>query len=186
MLLGCPFAFPALEIAGQYGGKMTALKWSMSHAVFVPEIDDDHKEICQALGRFEQTFTSGASEADIHQAVQHLVTCIVDHFTHEERLMRAARYGFISWHKRRHDTARKRVEQFVERIQAGDSKAAPELVTYLNTWLRQHTRLPDRMLGAHLRNHQRAMFKVTLRGGTKPMDSCTWLDAHGNKFDPGQ
>jgi hemerythrin len=165
---------------------MRTLKWSMSDAVFVPEIDDEHKEIFQVLCDFEQALANGAPEPEIHPAMERLVTCIVEHFAHEERLMRASRYSSLRWHKQRHDAARLRVEQFVARIEQGDGKAAPELVAYLKSWLRHHTRLPDRMLGAYLRNHERSIYKLTFRAGTRPMDACSWVDTQGNKFDPQQ
>ena len=98
--------------------------------------------------------------------------------------MRAARYGSLRWHKLQHDTASKRVSQFVLRIEQGDATAGFELVEYLTSWLHNHTRLADRMMGAFLRNQQRCMWKVTFRAGTKPMDACAWLRANGDRFDP--
>jgi hypothetical protein len=59
-----------------------------------------------------------------------------------------------------------------------------ELVEYLTSWLPEHAGLADRMMGAFLRNHQRGMFKVTFRAGTKPPDACAWVDVRGDAFDP--
>ena len=98
--------------------------------------------------------------------------------------MRAARYSSLRWHKSAHDHARRRVRQVVERIEQGDSAAGEELVEYLTSWLHDHTRLADRMLGAFLRNHQRFMCKVTFRAGTRPMNSCSWVTINGETFNP--
>src|SRR5579859_5813228 len=105
---------------------MRTLQWSQSHAVFISEIDDEHREIFEALaaGDFSR-----------------LPHAIAGHFAHEERLMQAARYSSMAWHKLQHDTARKRVKQFLQKIQAGDPKAAEALVEYLTNWLHNHTRL---------------------------------------------
>jgi hemerythrin len=43
------------------------------------------------------------------------------------------------------------------RIRRGDRDAAIELLDFLSTWLTDHIRLADRMLGAFLRNHQREL-----------------------------
>ena len=75
--------------------------------------------------------------------------------------MRAARYGAIRWHKRLHENARRQVAWFVQRIEQGDTKAGLALVEYLMSWLRDHTRLADRMMGAAVRNHERCLCKVT-------------------------
>ena|ERR1019366_10416742 len=162
---------------------MRALKWSTSHAVFVTEIDDEHREIFEAVSSLQKVLSSQGPALEIRDLTQRLIACIVDHFAHEERLMRAARYGSLRWHKLQHDNARGRAEQFVARIERDDIGAGIELVEYLTSWLRDHTRLADRMLGAYLRNRQRCV-KLTFRAGTKPADACDWLDSKGDKFDP--
>jgi hemerythrin len=98
--------------------------------------------------------------------------------------MNAARYGSLRWHKQAHNAARRRVQQFVQRIDQGDLNAGVELVEYLTSWLTDHTAIADRMMGAFLRNHKRCMWKLTFRAGTKPADSCTWVNANGESFDP--
>jgi hypothetical protein len=40
-------------------------------------------------------------------------------------------------------------------MEKGDSAAAGELLEFLAGWLRDHMGVADRMMGAHLRNHQR-------------------------------
>jgi hemerythrin len=162
---------------------MQSLTWSNSHAVFVTEIDDDHKEIFAALSEMSAV-VAGGGEVAASTAVERLVRCLAGHFAHEERLMRAARYGSMRWHKSSHDHARRRVRQFVERIERGDSVAGEELVRYLTSWLDDHTRLADRMLGAFLRNHQRFTCKMTFRAGTRPGDSCSWVTLNGETLNP--
>ena len=161
---------------------MPVLKWSSSHAVFVTEIDDEHKEIFEAVSNLQKALASHDSALN-QKLTQRLVACIVEHFAHEERLMRASRYGSMPWHKLQHDNARKRVLQFVARMEQGDANAGQELVEHLTSWLRDHTRLADRMMGAFLRN-QRRYAKLTIRVGTKPVGACNWVNSKGDKFDP--
>jgi hemerythrin len=159
---------------------MRSLKWSISHAVFVTEIDDEHKEIFEALSDFQNV---SAGRGEVRGALQRLTSRIADHFAHEERLMRAARYGSLRWHKQRHDAARRRVEGLVLQIEAGDAKAGAELVEYLTSWLHDHTRVADRMMGAALRNHRRCMWKLTFTAGTKPLDACAWTTTSGEPLE---
>ncbi|SPE39050.1 Hemerythrin-like metal-binding protein [Candidatus Sulfopaludibacter sp. SbA3] len=163
---------------------MLPLKWSTSHAVFVTEIDDEHKEIFEAVSNVHRALTSHGPLSETRKLTQRLTSCIVEHFAHEERLMRAARYDSIEWHTEKHNAAHRRVEQFVQRIGQGDTQAGLEMVEYLTAWLHDHTRLADRMLGAFLRNQQRCMWKLTFRAGTKPMDACDWVGTDGERFDP--
>jgi hemerythrin len=157
------------------------LTWETSHAVFVAELDGDHQEIFAALSALAAALESPAHDYTAH--LQRLGDAIEDHFAHEERLMRAARYQSYRWHKSLHDSARKRVGRFVREVLKHDAAAGHNLVDYLGDWLHYHTRLPDTMLGAFLRN-QRRLGKLVLRAGTKPAGACEWVDASGNKFDP--
>jgi hemerythrin len=163
---------------------MRSLEWSTSHAVFVAEIDDEHKEIFDSVSNLQLALSSQNPASETSKLTQRLVVRIEGHFAHEERLMRAARYASFRWHKQNHDSARKRVQQFVSRMAQGDTEAGPALVEYLTSWLHNHTRLADLMLGTFLRNHQRGLYKITLRAGTKPIGSCTWVDSKGEQFDP--
>ena len=163
---------------------MPRLKWSTSHAVFVAEIDDAHQEIFAALSDLEGALASHKPGAEIHGLAQALNAQMHGHFDHEERLMRAARYSSLRWHKQQHDSARKRVGQFVRRMEPGDAGAGLELAEYLTSWLDNHTRIADKMLGAFLRNQERGLWKLTFRAGTTAADKGGWLRADGTRFDP--
>ena len=162
---------------------MAGLKWSESHAVFVPEIDDDHKDIFAAVAELDEA-SNGGDLPQLRKVTQRLSTRMADHFAHEERLMRAARYESLRWHKQRHDGARKRVEAFSARFEAGELPAAAALAQYIRTWLPDHAAIADRMMGAALRNHRLSTWKVTFQAGTKPLDSCSWVRADGEPFEP--
>ena len=164
---------------------MLTLEWSVSHAVYVTEVDDEHREIFEALSALDQSLATAGPRSGIGKQAQALAAQVDGHFAHEERLMRAARYGSFRWHKRLHDNARKRVTHFMRRLKEGDADAGPELIAYLTSWLHDHTRLADMMMGAYLRNRRRGLYKVTFRGGTKPIDACEWVNSTGDKFDPG-
>jgi hemerythrin-like metal-binding protein len=165
-------------------GFMPSLQWSTSHAVFIPAMDDEHKEIVHALTELDNGLKNGVPAAEVHKLTQVLISRIDDHFSHEERLMRATRYSSLQWHKKSHDGTRKRVAALITRIEAGDQEAGLALVEHLTSWLNDHMRLADMMLGAFLRNQQRSLFKLTLGAGAKPAGAGPWFDTAGQKFDP--
>ena len=55
---------------------------------------------------------------------------------------------------------------------------------YLTGWLHNHTRVADRMMGAHLRNQRLCVGKLVFRAGTKAAEACKWVDSRGKAFDP--
>jgi hemerythrin-like metal-binding protein len=162
---------------------MRTLKWSISHEVFVREIDDEHKEIFEALAAFQKLSNGGGEASEVRKATERLVTRMTDHFAHEERLMRAARYEAEKWHRKMHLAAKWRVEAFADRLMEGHAEAAGELVEYLTEWLSNHTRVADRMMGAALRNHDRHMWKLTFEAGTKPLGKGKWVTVTGEPFE---
>ena len=162
---------------------MASLKWSASDAVWIEEVDDEHKEIFAAIAGFQKRLGTGSGEA-IRESLERLTSAISEHFAHEERLMYACRYYSLSWHKSLHDAALGKVRYFAEGIEQGDMGAARAMIRYLKSWLRTHTRLADRMMGAYLRNEQRSVGKIVFRAGTKAADACAWVDSAGNRFDP--
>uniref|UniRef100_Q01W61 Hemerythrin-like metal-binding protein n=1 Tax=Solibacter usitatus (strain Ellin6076) TaxID=234267 RepID=Q01W61_SOLUE len=164
----------------------SSLVWSASTAVFVTEIDDEHREIFDAISQVREALESRGSMPAIHKLAERLMGCLAEHFAHEERLMRAARYGSTHWHQRSHRAARRRVEQFVGRLKEGDTAAGHELVEYMTCWLTDHASVADRMMGSALRNHRRSMAKMTFRAGTRGADECTWVDTRGDILRPGK
>jgi hemerythrin len=145
---------------------MRSLTWSTSDAVWFTEIDDDHKEIFEAVACLQKALSGPAPRTDVRQTVEDLIAAVAAHLAHEERLMRAARYPSLAWHKRLHEGARKQVLRFARRLEQGDERAASELAEYLTSWLQRHTRMADRMLGSFLRNQLRSIGKLTFRAET--------------------
>ena len=135
---------------------MRLFKWSKSNAVFVPAIDNEHRTIFQTTGELQQALADHAPLFQIQEILHRLIACAEDHFAHEEKLMRATNYLSFDWHKQQHNTVRKRLRQFAPLIENGDQQAGNELVAFLKNWLDDHTAVTDRMMGAYLRNQERA------------------------------
>jgi hemerythrin len=135
---------------------MSALEWTPDHSIFVPVLDDEHKGMFEAMEGLRQLMVNGRLTAGGLKAMKEVVARATSHLTHEERLMRSSHYSAYDWHKRQHDTMRKRVTGFAGRAEQGDAAAATELLDFLKDWLRDHTGLHDRMMGAYLRNFSRA------------------------------
>jgi hemerythrin-like metal-binding protein len=131
-------------------------KWSKRHAVFIPEIDAQHQNIFRLADELHQAVVGGAPADQARAILRELIASEEDHFAHEERLMRATHYPALAWHRGRHDTMRKRVKEFAPRIEEGEGQVALLLLEFLSDWLRNHIRLADCMMAAHVRNYERA------------------------------
>jgi len=134
---------------------MALFHWTKQYAVYVPEIDAEHRAIFTLGAELERAAAARAPKGRVREMLRALVAHAEDHFTHEERLMRDARYEAFEWHKKQHDGVRRRLKEYGKRIEADDREAPAELLQYLSHWLHDHTSLTDRMMGARLRNFNR-------------------------------
>ncbi len=135
---------------------MRLFKWSKMYAVFIPDLDAEHQSIFRLADELHQAVVGGAPADQARAILRELIASEEDHFAHEERLMRATHYPALAWHKGQHDTVRKRVKEFAPRIEEGEGQAALLLLEFLSGWLRNHVRLADCMMAAHVRNYERA------------------------------
>jgi hemerythrin len=136
-------------------GHMSLFNWSSEHSVYLPEIDAEHRALYRLGDEFHKALLAGGDPAKLRPTLVNLLESVEQHFRHEERLMRAMHYDAFAWHRRQHDTARRKVKALTKRAEGGDSLAACELLTFLSSWLEDHLSVSDRMMGACLRNYLR-------------------------------
>jgi hemerythrin len=136
---------------------MRLFKWGHEDAVFVPELDAEHRNLFHLGADLQKAIEGGAPAERIGEALQGLLAAALDHFAHEERLMKSTRYPSLAWHKGQHDTVRKRAKALARRFAEGDRGAAQELLEFMSHWLKDHCSLSDRMMASYLRNYHLAV-----------------------------
>lgn len=134
---------------------MQLFKWTKAHAVFLPQVDAEHRNLFRLAEELHHAVEAGARAARIQNEMQLLVSAIDEHFAHEERLMKTARCQSYLWHKQQHDTVRKKARRMKAAFARGDRDAPDAFLEFLAHWFRDHTALSDRMMGAQLRNRDR-------------------------------
>ena len=134
---------------------MQLFKWTKAHAVYLPQVDAEHRNLFRMAEELHQALRTGTEAARVRELVRPFVAAIEEHFAHEERLMKSAACPDQAWHKLQHDTARKRIKAFADDIEGGSLESPIEMLEYLSRWFKDHVGLTDRMMGAHLRNHDR-------------------------------
>lgn len=130
-------------------------KWTKMHAVFIPEIDAEHQSLFRLADDLHQAVLGGAPADRALAMLRELIACGEDHLAHEERLMRTTHCPALAWHKGQHDTMRKKLAEFAPLIEDRERQEALSLLKSLSGWLRDHVRLADCMMAAHVRNFER-------------------------------
>ena len=133
---------------------MRILTWNRSYEIYIPEIDEEHRALFQMVDRMHDAVLAGGPE--VEHLAREVAAHVVAHFEHEEALMRASYYASLDWHQRQHEAILAKCTRLMRRIRRGDPKAPLDFLGALAEWLRTHTAVSDRMMGAHLRNHRLA------------------------------
>ncbi|HTS62774.1 MAG TPA: hemerythrin family protein [Candidatus Acidoferrales bacterium] len=131
---------------------MALFKWRSAHSVYLPEIDAEHRALFRLAEELHRGLSAGTDLAHLRPVLVELIASAEAHFRHEERIMKAAHYTGLAWHKKQHDAVRWRAKRTLRRIDAGHTEDAGELLDFIETWLKTHTAVSDRMMGAYLRN----------------------------------
>lgn len=139
---------------------MQSFKWTKAHAVYLPQVDAEHRNLFRMAEELHQAARTGTEAARVRELIRPLLAAIEEHFAHEERIMKAAACPDFGWHKLQHDTMRKRMGLFASDIEAGNTEAPMAMLEYMSRWLRDHLSLTDRMMGAHVRNYERLAAKA--------------------------
>lgn len=140
---------------------MRPFKWNKGNGVFLPEVDAEHREIFRLAAELQHAVSSGADKSGVLAAMESLAGVIEEHFTHEERLMRAASCPSYEWHRKQHSTARKQMRRSRAGFIAGDTAAPGDFLEFLSRWLTDHVGLTDRMMSAQVRNYARVRAAVS-------------------------
>src|SRR2546430_11748242 len=103
---------------------MPLFKWSRAHSVYLPEIDAEHRAIFRLGEELHAGLAAGRDLPSLRPVLVNLIASTEAHFKHEERIMHAAHYASLAWHKKQHDAVRWRVRRLKKRIDAGQPGAA--------------------------------------------------------------
>jgi hemerythrin-like metal-binding protein len=134
-----------------------SLQWTEEDSVYVPELDEEHQAMYRLAQDLRHAVVEGEPPVNLALKAQCLADEVADHFRHEEGLMREARYPQVEWHKRQHATARAQLATLAASIHTGEPAAIFDSLEAIAKWMRDHTGIADRMAGAYLRNHLRAL-----------------------------
>jgi hemerythrin-like metal-binding protein len=131
------------------------LQWSEDHSVFIPALDEQHKGLLEVSQELRAAVLTGESTDRLEFLAGRLATRLVAHFRYEEGLMRGSRYTASDWHERQHQAARVKLANLWDAIRGRGAESVFVGLEDLADWHRDHVTIADRMLAAHIRNHER-------------------------------
>jgi len=126
--------------------------WKDSYLIGVPEIDNQHIKLVQAIDKFTEACSQGRGRASIEQTLNFVVMYTKDHFRDEESIQAKYSYPGLIAHKRIHAAFIQDVGALVEEFKkVGPNVALTGRINKtLVDWLIKHISTEDKKVGDHI------------------------------------
>lgn len=114
-------------------------------------IDNEHRELFQAINRLLDSCNNGAGLAAIEPAMKFLLQYVDKHFAHEEELQRNNNYPDFTAHRAFHEQYKKKLKEIAADMKSSGSPVS--VMVKLNSHIAvlvNHIRLEDKKLAAFL------------------------------------
>jgi hemerythrin len=127
--------------------------WDKSLEVGNQMIDDQHKQLINALNDFLNAHAEKKSNADLKKSLDFLNDYTIKHFYEEEQLQKKHQYPDYENHKKLHEGLKKVVRDLqVQLIMKGPSDGLfNDVKAKVGDWLITHITTQDTRIGVHLK-----------------------------------
>ena len=129
---------------------MAVIDWKAIYETGIVALDNEHRELIQEINRLYEAVRDKRGEAVLADILIMLEKYTVDHFQHEERLMKEYHFPGLAEHQKIHQELVAEIEGFKKRATSGAEELARELFTFLRAWLLEHILKVDKEYGAFL------------------------------------
>jgi hemerythrin-like metal-binding protein len=117
---------------------MHLIVWNDAFSVGVKQFDEEHKQIIVMINNLQTGIDAEESVAVTGNVLGGMIEYAVNHFAHEEELMREYGYPDFKEHRDLHDDFFVKVNEFRAKFKGIGDSAAGELMNFLEEWLIKH------------------------------------------------
>ena len=132
---------------------MGLLTWSNESSVGIQTIDNEHRELMDAINELCDAVSHGHEREHTGRLLHRLIECARDHFTSEEAMLSATHYPELAEHSRQHQSLLEEVEELAGRFFHDDLILSGHSLTFLHYWFKDHLVNDDRLYSAWLKKH---------------------------------
>ncbi len=130
------------------GGNL--MEWSDQLSVGIREIDRQHMRLVDMVNGLYRSVHEGRVGEAVGTLLPELVNYTVEHFAYEEKLFEEHGYPETEAHIREHKKLTSQVQNFVKKIEGGNTAVATSLLGFLKDWLVNHIMKTDMAYGPYL------------------------------------
>ena len=120
------------------------IEWDDKYSVGISKIDDEHKQFIDIINKAIVTKEYNGDPEELKEVLHSITMYTIRHFATEENYMIQFNYPEYQYHKEEHHDFSKKVIEYCERVNDGDSQFADKILEYLKQWLVNHIQVTDR------------------------------------------
>ena len=129
------------------------MTWNNSYAIGIPEIDRQHKELCDRIDKLYEACNAGKGSEEALKVLDFLEAYTKQHFSDEERLQQKIGYPQYSEHKAAHDAFIKQIANLKAEMNANGA-TIPMIINInraISSWLINHILKMDTELKKYIK-----------------------------------
>ncbi len=127
---------------------MIAVPHNLPLSVGVPELDEDHANVLELIGRLAEEHTY----KDIRLLVQEVLDYLRMHFCNEEGMLETYRWPGLEAHRKEHSVLEKKIQELAKDLHPDNAATiGKEIRDTLNVWWVEHLTHSDSRYIAHLK-----------------------------------
>ncbi|MCE5341104.1 MAG: bacteriohemerythrin [Planctomycetaceae bacterium] len=129
---------------------MVFFEWTDELSVGVEQMDIQHKKLITLINNFHKAIDMGEDKSAVQKAIDGLVDYVKVHFIDEEALMQEYNFPQLDIHRRMHEHLARDVNEYAEKLQAGQKIMGIEMAFFLKGWLENHIGETDKNYGLYI------------------------------------
>ncbi len=129
---------------------MPVIAWKEIYETGIVALDDEHRKLIDEINRLYEAVRDKRGETVLGDILAMLESYTVDHFQHEEKLMKEYDFPGLADHKKVHQELIDAIQDLKNRFTAGTEELARELLKFLRVWVLEHIIDVDKKYGSFL------------------------------------
>ncbi len=127
------------------------MTWRENFKIGVPEIDKQHKELCDQVDKLQEACTQGKGAEEVKKVLEFLASYTVKHFANEEAFQLKVKYPGYAQHKALHTDFLNQVTKLKKEATENGVNVAMviKINRMISDWLVNHIRAVDSELKAY-------------------------------------
>ena len=131
---------------------MSVLQWRDEFSVGIDEVDYEHRELIELIGKLQNEMSAGGDTERILEALGEIYAQISAHFALEEKAMRTMNYIADADHKEDHETLLDDLRDIMDAVEDDGIIEEAQLTHDLDRWFSDHFKTHDAKLHRHEHN----------------------------------